>query len=80
MIWKSKQVKIFKTHDFAYHKISVVFWQTDEHDEPAIVTEPYERAFTAANLKNEHVHSSSDKFFDEFEQQLRMRLGMDSGY
>ena len=40
-------VKIFKTHDFAYHKVSVVFWQTDEHDEPAMLTEPYEKAFTA---------------------------------
>ena len=53
--WKKgyadEQVKIFRREDFAYHKVSVVFWQTDEHDQPAIVTEPYEKAFTAANLE-----------------------------
>ena len=27
----------------------------------------------------EHVHSSSDKYFEPFEE-LKMRLGMDSGY
>ena len=42
-------MKIFQREDFAYHKVSVVFWQTDEQDKPAIVTEPYEKAFTAAN-------------------------------
>ena len=51
--WKKgfadEQVKIFRREDFAYHKVSVVFWQTDENDQPAIVTEPYEKAFTAAN-------------------------------
>ena len=44
-------MKIFRREDFAYHKVSVVFWQTDEHDQPAIITEPYEKAFTAANLE-----------------------------
>jgi hypothetical protein len=47
------QVKIFPREDFAYHKVSVVFWQTDEHDQPATLTEPYEKAFTAANVKKE---------------------------
>ena len=46
-------VKIFRREDFAYHKVKVVFWQTDENDQPAIVTEPYARAFTAANVKKE---------------------------
>ena len=48
-----EQVKIFRREDFAYHKVSVVFWQTDENDQPATVTEPYEKTFTAANLKKE---------------------------
>lgn len=46
-------MKLFKTTDFAYHKVSVVFWQTDENDEPAIITEPYPKAFTAANIAKE---------------------------
>src|SRR5881397_539146 len=40
--YADEQVKIFRREDFAYHKVSVVFWQTDEHDQPAIVTERYE--------------------------------------
>lgn len=48
-----EHVKIFQREDFAYHKVSVVFWQTDENDKPATITEPYEKAFTAANLKKE---------------------------
>jgi type I restriction enzyme M protein len=56
-------VKIFSREDFAYHKVSVVFWQTDEKDKPAILTEPYERAFTGANLKKEQEFYDSDLTF-----------------
>jgi type I restriction enzyme M protein len=58
-----EQVKIFRREDFAYHKVSVVFWQTDENDQPAIVTEPYEKAFTAANVTKElEFHASKLTF------------------
>jgi len=33
--YADEQVKIFPREHFAYHKVSVVFWQTDEHDQPA---------------------------------------------
>jgi type I restriction enzyme M protein len=56
-------VKIFHRSDFAYHKVSVVFWQLDEHDQPATITEPYEKAFTAANLKKEQDFYESDLSF-----------------
>ncbi len=56
-------VKIFQREDFAYHKVSVVFWQTDAHDQPAIVTEPYEKAFTAANVKKEQEFHQSELSF-----------------
>ena len=58
-----EQVKIFPREDFAYHKVSVVFWQTDEHDQPAIVTEPYEKTFTTANVKKEQDFHESDLSF-----------------
>lgn len=36
---KLKMFKNTKTEkDFAYHKVNVVFWQTDEHDQPVIIT------------------------------------------
>ena len=56
-------MKIFRREDFAYHKVSVVFWQFDEHDQPAMVTEPYEKPFTAANLKKEQEFYASDLTF-----------------
>lgn len=56
-------VKLFKTKDFAFHKVKVVFWQTDAHDQPATVTEPYEKAFTAANLKKEQEFHDSEITF-----------------
>lgn len=57
------QVKIFRREDFAYHKVSVVFWQTNEHDKPAIVTEPYEKSFTAATVAKELQFYASDLTF-----------------
>ena len=65
--WKpnfnDEQVKIFREKDFAFHKVKVVFWQTDEHDQPAIITEPYENSFTAANLGKEQAFHDSDLSF-----------------
>lgn len=66
--------------------------QFDEHKLLIVYGNPladYERIFKRfgiscdENIKfiteAEHVHSSNDKYFDQFEE-LRMRLGMDSGY
>jgi len=41
----------------------VVFWQTDEHDQPAIVTERYEKAFSAANIAREQAFYDSELKF-----------------
>lgn len=61
--YSDEYVKIFNTTDFAYHKVKVVFWQTDEHDQPATITEPYEKKFTAANLAKEMKFYNSDITF-----------------
>jgi len=61
--FQDDDVKIFKTTDFAFHKVSVVFWQTDENDQPAMLTEPYTKAFTAANIKKEQEFYDSDLTF-----------------
>ena len=65
-----EHVRLFRREDFAYHKVSVVFWQFDEHDNPAIITEPYEKAFTAANLKKEQEFHDSELTF-----RVRMKVG-----
>jgi type I restriction enzyme M protein len=61
-------VKIFVNNeeqkDFAYHKVSVVFWQTDENDQPAMVTEKYEKSFTAANIAREQAFYDSELEFN----------------
>lgn len=60
--WDSKlassDVRIFPNEAFAFHKVAVVVWKTDENNLPAMVTEPYEKVFSAANLKKEQ------QFFD----------------
>lgn len=61
--YADEHVKIFSREDFSYHKVSVVFWQTDENDQPATLTEPYEKAFTAANVKKEQDFHGSDLTF-----------------
>lgn len=61
--YHDEQLKIFRCQDFAYHKVSVVFWQFDENDQPAILTEPYEKAFTAANLRKEQEFYDSELIF-----------------
>ena len=71
--WTLRKVyKIFPREDFAYHKVSVVFWQFDEKDQPATITESYEKTFTAANLKKEQEFYDSDLTF-------RIRLKSDKG-
>jgi type I restriction enzyme M protein len=61
--FSDEQVKIFRREDFAYHKVGVVFWQTDENDKPAIVTESYEKSFTAATVAKELEFYASDLTF-----------------
>lgn len=61
--YADEDVKLFKTTDFAFHKVSVVFWQSDENDQPAIVTEPYEKTFSVANLKKEQEFYDSELTF-----------------
>ena len=61
--YTDEHVKFFRREDFAFHKVSVVFWQTDEHDQPAIITETYEKTFTAANVKKEQGFHESDLSF-----------------
>jgi len=62
--FKSEQVKLFREKDFAFHKVKVVFWQSDAHDQPAMITEAYEKAFTAANLAKEQKFYDSDLTFN----------------
>ncbi|OGA35667.1 MAG: restriction endonuclease subunit M [Betaproteobacteria bacterium RIFCSPLOWO2_12_FULL_64_23] len=65
--WKpdfaDENVKIFRREEFAYHKVKVVFWQTDQDDQPAIVTEPYEKTFTAQNVRKEQLFYENDLTF-----------------
>ena len=58
-----EHVKAFRTTDFAYHKVRVVFWQTDENDQPAYITETFTKSLTSANVKKEQEFYKSDLEF-----------------
>ena len=45
-------------------EVKVVFWQTDEHDQPAMVTERYEKAFTVSNITKEQEFYASELKLD----------------
>ncbi len=49
--------KVFDYHDFAFQKVGVVFWQTDENDQPTSITEKF-----ASKLNNKNV-GDKVKFF-----------------
>jgi type I restriction enzyme M protein len=61
--YSDKHVKIFQREQFAFHKVKVVFWKTDETDQPLVVTQPYEKTLTAANVKKEQDFYDSDLVF-----------------
>lgn len=56
--FEDNDVRFFTPHDFAFHKVEVVFWQIDENDEPAIITEAFPIQFKSANVK------SKQEFYD----------------
>jgi type I restriction enzyme M protein len=56
-------IKLFKPSDFAFHKVSVVFWQTDENDQLAFIREPFEKALMPAIIKKEQTFYDSELVF-----------------
>ena len=83
---QNDHVKIFKNNHFAFHKVSVVFWQTDENDEPAWFTESYTKAFTPANIKKEQQFYDSDLDFrihlklNTLEREISFTLGPEESF
>ena len=83
---QNDHVKIFRNKDFAFHKVSVVFWQTDENDQPAYITEPYAKAFTPANIKKEQQFYESDLDFrirlklNTVDREISFTLGMEESF
>jgi type I restriction enzyme M protein len=58
--FKDEDLRFFTRADFAFHKVEVVFWQTDENDQPAIITEPFPVQFKAANVKTKQEFYDSE--------------------
>lgn len=42
--------KLFSIEDFSYHKVKVLFWQTDENDKPMWITEPFPVQLNNSNV------------------------------
>lgn len=67
MRWKANEhCQIFRTTDFAYHKVEVVYWQRDEHDEPMWITEPFDVALTNTNVQKRF------EYFGDFRMQVQV--------
>ena len=60
----SEKCQIFSTDDFAYHKVAVTFWQTDENDKPAYKTTEFDKALTAGNFKKMQEYYAKPLEFD----------------
>lgn len=58
--FEDADVRFFTKADFAFHKVEVIFWQTDENDQPAIITEPFPVQFKAANVKSKQDFYASE--------------------
>lgn len=43
--------KVFNTSDFSYHKVKVIFWQTDENDQPMWIDEAFPVQLNNTNVK-----------------------------
>lgn len=56
-------VKIFENKDFAYHKVKVIFWQTDENGKPEVINERYDKDFSVINIKKEQAFYNCDLIF-----------------
>lgn len=61
--FEDADVRFFTKADFAFHKVEVVFWQTDENDQPAIITETFPVQFKAANVKSKQDFYASEMTF-----------------
>lgn len=50
--WEANEYcKKFHVKDFAFHKVSVVFWQEDENDVPMWIDEPFTTQLNNGNIK-----------------------------
>ncbi len=53
--WKTNDsCKVFKKEDFSYHKVKVLFWQTDENEKPMWITEPFTVQLNNGNVKKKY--------------------------
>ena len=60
----SEKCQIFSTDDFAYHKVAVTFWQTDENDKPSYKTTEFDKALTPGNFKKIQEYYAKPLEFD----------------
>jgi type I restriction enzyme M protein len=66
--WKTNQFcKVFSKEDFSYHKVKVLFWQTDENEKPMWIEEPF-----TVQLNNSNVKKKFD-LFGNFEMAVTVR-------
>jgi type I restriction enzyme M protein len=73
--WKENEnCKVFDKEDFSYHKVKVVFWQTDENDQPMWIDESF-----STQLNNGNVKKKFD-FYGDFEMTVNIKDTKENEY
>lgn len=73
--WKPNEFcKVFNIEDFSYHKVKVLFWQTDEDEKPMWIDEPF-----SVQLNNSNVKKKFDLYGD-FDMTISVKTEEDIQY
>lgn len=73
--WKENEFcKVFDKEYFSYHKVKVVFWQTDENDEPMWIDEAFTTKLNNSNVKNKF------DLYDDFEMSIKLTDSEENEY
>jgi type I restriction enzyme M protein len=66
--------RIVANETFSYHKLKVVFWQTDENDKPMWITEPFSVQLNNSNVKKKF------NLYGDFEMSVLIKIPNDNDY
>ncbi len=73
--WKPNEFcKVFNKEDFSYHKVKVLFWQTDENEKPMWITEPFSVQLSNGNVKKKFY------LFGDFEMTVTVKADKGKEY
>ena len=64
----TENCKVFSKEEFSYHKVKVLFWQTDENDMPTWINEPFSVQLNNSNVKKKF------ELYGDFEMAVTIKV------